>query len=236
MSRLALFDLDNTLLTGDSEVLWVEFLMARGQLDCSLAERNADLDQRYHAGTATPAEFCEFFASTFAGSSADEWAPWREAFMHDVIRPRLPAAAFALVRQHREAGDVLVRTTASSRFLVELTAREFGFGHLIATELATDASGRFTGRTSGTLNMRDGKVTRLHDWLAERGEPVAPALAAATFYSDSINDLPLMLAVGRPVAVDPDPRLALEASARQWPVLNLDRLRSNNNNNNNNKT
>lgn len=220
---LVLFDLDNTLLTGDSEVLWVEYLLAKGVLDTSLAARNAEIDQRYHAGEATPAEFCEFFASTFAGRTPQEWAPLRAGFMAEVIRPRLPAAAHELVQQHRADGDLLVLTSATSRFLVELTAQELGFEHLIATELALHSDGRFAGCTFGTLNMREGKVERLREWLAARGEASEPLLADAIFYSDSINDLPLLLAVGQPVAVDPDARLALEAQSRHWPVLRLAR-------------
>jgi len=223
MSVLALFDLDNTLLSGDSEVLWVEYLLARGVLDAGMATRNAEMDRRYQAGEAAPAEFCEFFASTFAGRTPQDWAPVRGDFMAEVIRPRIPESARELVQQHRARADLLVLTSASSRFLVELTAQELGFEHLIATELAQHDDGRFAGRTRGTLNMRDGKVARLHDWLAARGEAADAVLDSAFFYSDSINDLPLLLAVGQPVAVDPDARLALEAQARQWPVLRLTR-------------
>ena len=221
---LALFDLDHTLLSGDSEWLWVEFLIARGVLDAALATRNAELARDYQAGLATPQAFCAFFAATLAGRSPAEWMPLRDAFMDEVVRPRIPDAARGLLLQHRRCGDVLVLTSASSRFLVEATAADLGFEHLIATELAQGADGRFAGRTQGTLNMGEGKVTRLRDWLAGRcTSPPDEVLAQAAFYSDSINDLPLLRAVGRPVAVDPDPRLAQEAQARQWPVLRLPR-------------
>lgn len=221
MSTLALFDLDNTLLAGDSEVLWADYLIAQGLLDASFSARNAEMDRRYRAGEAAPAEFCEFFAGILGGKTPDEWSPVRAAFMQEVIRPRIPEAARQLVAQHRDRGDLLVLTSATSRFLVESTAAELGFEHVIATELALDADGRFVGRTRGILNMREGKVTRLISWLLERGEAPDAALAGAFFYSDSINDLPLLLAVGRPVAVDPDPRLAGEAQARRWSVLRL---------------
>jgi HAD superfamily hydrolase (TIGR01490 family) len=221
--RLVVFDLDNTLLTGDSEVLWVDFLLACGELDESFAARNADMDRRYHAGTATAAEFCSFYASTFAGRTPGQWAPIRAHFFHTVLVPRLCAAAFALVRQHRAAGDLLVLSTAASRFLCEPSARALGFEHLIATEMGQHDDGRFAGENTGTLNMREGKVTRLAAWLAEQGRAAEPVLAEAVFYSDSVNDLPLLLAVGHPVAVDPDTRLAAEALARHWPVLKLDR-------------
>lgn len=221
---LALFDLDHTLLSGDTEQLWVEFLIGRGVLDAALAARNDAMARAYQAGLAAPQDFCAFFAETLAGRSPAGWAPLRDAFMDEVVRPRIPDAARGLLLQHRRCGDVLVLTSASSRFLVEATAADLGFVHLIATELAQDAAGRFEGRTQGQLNMGEGKVVRLRSWLAERCDADADeVLAQAAFYSDSINDLPLLSAVGRPVAVDPDARLEQEARARQWPVLRLPR-------------
>lgn len=222
-TRLALFDLDNTLLTGDSEVLWGKFLVARGMAGADFAERNAEMDRRYHAGEAAPGEFCEFFAGTLAGQTPAAWAPLREAFMQEVIRPRIPDSAQALVRQYRERGELLVLTTASSRFLVELTALELGFEHLIATELRLRDDGAFAGTTTGILNMREGKVARLNAWLDDRDLAPDAVLPSASFHSDSINDLPLLLAVGQPVVVDPDARLESEAIARGWPVLRLPR-------------
>lgn len=220
--RLAVFDLDNTLLSGDSEVLWVDFLLARGELGATFAAGNADMDRRYHAGTATPAEFCAFYASTFAGRTPEEWAPVRAVFFEQVLRPRLPAAAFALVQQHREGGDLLVLSTAASRFLSEPSAAALGLRHLIATEMRQHDDGRFAGETRDTLNMREGKVTRLLAWLHDRR--MGPdALADAVFYSDSVNDLPLLGAVGQPVAVDPDARLRAHAQAAHWPILQLNR-------------
>lgn len=223
MSRLALFDLDNTLLTGDSEVLWVDYLMTCGALDQGLAYRNAEMEQRYHAGTATPDEFCAFYAAIFGARTPRQWAPLLDGFVTHIIHPRISDAARTLVRRHQDAGDLTVLTTASSRFLSEPTAQALGFEHLIATELEQGPDGCFTGRTTDTLNMCDGKVTRLRHWLAERGEPVEAALAGALFYSDSINDLPLLLAVGEPIAVDPDARLGAEAQARRWPIMKLPR-------------
>jgi HAD superfamily hydrolase (TIGR01490 family) len=219
--RLALFDLDNTLLTGDSEVLWLDYLRARGLLDEATAARNAEMDRRYHAGEATAEEFCGFYAALFAGRTPQQWQPLRDDYFASVLAPRLPAAAYALVQQHRAAGDRLVLSTASSRILAEPSAQALDFPHLIATELETGPDGRFTGRTTGTLNMREGKLARLRVWLAARGEDADAALSSATFYSDSINDLPLLLAVGHPCAVDPDARLLGEAQQRHWPVLRL---------------
>ncbi|WP_326535789.1 HAD family hydrolase [Pseudorhodoferax sp.] len=225
-ARLALFDLDNTLLTGDSEVLWVEFLLARGALDAALAARNAELDRRYHAGQVAPDEFCAFYAATFGGRTPAQWAAWLDAFAQEVVLPRLPLAAHELVQQHRAAGDRLVLTTASSRPLAQPSADALGLAELIATELAQHADGRFTGQVRGVPNMREGKLARLRHWLATQGLDADAALARAVFYSDSVNDLPLLLAVGEPVAVDPDARLAQEAAARRWPVLRLARTDS----------
>lgn len=222
--RLAIFDLDNTLLTGDSDTLWCDYLLQRGELPASFAETNRLLEQQYRVGQATAAAFSAFFASTLAGRSPQQWQAVRAAFMAEVIRPRIPEAARVLVAQHQAQGHVLVLSSATNRFLCELTAADLGFAHLIATELEQAPDGRFSGATQGTLNMREGKLQRLHEWLALHGVPDSDdALAQAWFYSDSINDLPLLSAVGSPVVVDPDTQLLLQAQRRGWPVLRLPR-------------
>ncbi len=219
---LALFDLDGTLLAGDTDELWCAFLIEEGILDrVTFEAANRDVAERYARGAITPAEFCAFYAATLAGRSAAEWAPLREHFVAAAIAPRLGEAALALVEQHRAAGDRLVLTTATNRFLTEPIAARLCIADLIATELEVIA-GRFSGRNAGVLNMREGKVTRLNGWLADQGLG-ADSLAGATFYSDSINDLALLSVVARPVAVDPDSRLEAEAARRSWPVLRLDR-------------
>jgi len=220
--RLALFDLDGTLLTGDTDVLWCDFLIEEGVLERSAFQAaNAVIAERYARGAITPAEFCAFYAATLAGRSAAGWAPWRQRFVTAVIAPRLGAEALALVERHRAAGDRLVLTTATNRFLTEPIAERLGIADLIASELEL-AGGVFTGRNAGALNMREGKVARLKAWLATEDLSEA-ALSDATFYSDSINDLALLSAVGEPVVVDPDSRLAAEAARRSWPVLRFDR-------------
>ena len=220
LKRLALFDLDNTLLDGDSDVLWCEFLMHEGVLDrAEFAERNATMDAAYRAGEATPQAFSAFYVSTLAGRSAADWEPLRQAFLRREIVPRIPAAAMALVARHRDAGDLLVLTTATNRFLTELTAVHLGIEHLIATDCEVGADGCFSGRPTGVLNMREGKVTRLHSWLAARGQALADFHSTA--YSDSINDLPLLCATTVAVAVHADARLAAEASSRGWAQLQL---------------
>jgi HAD superfamily hydrolase (TIGR01490 family) len=177
--------------------------------------------ERYALGIATPAEFCGFYAQTLAGARPDAWQLLRERFLRDVIAPRIPAAARALVERHRDDGDRMVLSTATNRYLVELTALDLGIDDLLATEVEV-VDGVFTGRNTGVLNMREGKVERLRQWLEAQGLPPT-LLAEATFYSDSKNDLPLLQAVGHPVAVDPDAVLAAHASREGWPVLRLAR-------------
>ena len=223
--RLALFDLDHTLLSGDSDVLWCEFLVRHGLLPAEQLQRNAELDAAYRAGTVAVADYCNFFVGMLAGRNAAFWAPWREDFLRLEVRPRIPSDARALVERHRATGDLTVLTTATNRVITELTAIELGFEHLIATEVEL-AEGVFTGRTTGEPNMRAGKVARLHAWLAGRGLDAparAEALALSHAYSDSANDLPLLGAVGHPVAVDPDERLRAHAQASGWRVLQLRR-------------
>lgn len=221
--NLALFDLDHTLLSGDSDVLWCEFLQDEGVLDrAEFGPRNAAMEAAYRAGTVGVLEFSSFYVGTLAGRTVAAWEPLRRRFLDEVVVPRLPAQALELVQQHRDAGDLCALTTATNRVITELTARHLGFDHLIATDCEVDAQGRLTGRPSGTLNMREGKVQRLHAWLAGRGRALAD-FADSTAYSDSINDLPLLGAVRHPVAVDPDPRLAALAAERGWPVLRLAR-------------
>ena len=218
--KLALFDLDHTLLDGDSDVLWCDFLVERGVLDrATFSARNAAMARDYQAGTVSVQAFCDFYLSTLAGRTAAQWEPLRGGFLRDVVAPRIGAAARALVRRHQEEGALVVLTTATNRFITELTAQELGIAHLIATDCEVAADGRFSGRTQGTLNMREGKVLRLHGWLAARGQALADFESWA--FSDSSNDLPLLQAVQHAVVVHPDAHLAAEAARRGWPVLQL---------------
>lgn len=217
--RLTLFDLDNTLLSGDSDVLWCEFLMARGVLErAAFAARNAAMEARYRLGTVGTQEFAHFYLGTLAGRTPAECEPLRREFLAAEIVPRIPQAAMQLVQRHLGAGDLVVMTTATSRFITELTAAHLGIDHLLAIEPEL-ADGVFTGRSRGTLNMREGKVARLHEWLAARGEELRACRSTA--YSDSINDLPLLQTVDEPVAVDPDAQLAAVARERGWRVMRL---------------
>jgi HAD superfamily hydrolase (TIGR01490 family) len=217
--RLTLFDLDHTLLAGDSDELWCEFLMTKGVLPRAEFEpRNKDIARRYRNATVSTEEFADFYVGTLAGRTPLQWEPLREEFLVTEIVPRIPEAAVQLVENHVDAGDLVVMTTATNRFITELTAMYFGIEHLLATEVEL-AQGRFTGRTRGVLNMREGKIERLKAWLKQRRHELSAFKSTA--YSDSINDLSLLEAVNHPVAVDPDPLLAAVAHERRWTVLHL---------------
>jgi HAD superfamily hydrolase (TIGR01490 family) len=217
---LALFDLDHTLLAGDSDELWCDYLIAQGALDGeAFAARNHAVAIAYRAGTVGTHEFCAFYVSTLAGRTPAQWEPLRRAFLEQVIVTRIPVSAIALLDRHRAAGDELVLTTATNRFITELTARHLGIATVLATECGFDAAGRFSGELDGAPNMREGKVARLEAWLADRGRRLQTE--DSVFYTDSINDLPLLERVRRPVAVDPEPRLATECERRGWPTISL---------------
>jgi len=217
--NLTLFDLDHTLLNGDSDVLWCDFLIERGVLDkAEFSARNADMGTRYTAGTVGLKEFADFYVGTLAGRSAQEWKPLQQEFLATWIIPRIPTAAITLVNSHLAAGDLVIMSTASNRFITELTAIYFDIEHLIATEPEVEGA-RFTGNTTGILNMREGKVERLHAWMKTRGLRLKDCKSTA--YSDSINDLPLLEAVQHPVAVNADAKLAAIAAQRDWRALDL---------------
>ena len=219
--KLTLFDLDHTLLSGDSDVLWCNFLMDEGVLARDVfAPQNADMDARYRAGTVGLNEFANFYVGTLAGKSPKEWEPLRQQFLRTHIVPRVPRSAIDLVSRHVDAGDLVIMTTATNRFITELTAIYFGIEHLIATDPEV-INGIFTGCCTGDLNMRDGKVLRLHAWLTAAGHKLRHF--ESTAYSDSINDLPLLSAVDHAIAVDPDARLRAQAKSRGWDILSLAR-------------
>jgi HAD superfamily hydrolase (TIGR01490 family) len=217
---LALFDLDHTLLTLDSDAAWVEFMIGAGALDRPVFEqRNRAIGERYRRGEVGVLEFTEFYLATLKDRDPIQLNAWRADYLARAIRPAIPAAARALVERHRGAGDLLVLTTATSRFLTAPIADELGFDHLIATEPEM-IGGRYTGKVSGTPNMREGKIVRLEAWLAQRGQRLDD-FRESWFYSDSRNDVPLLERITHPVAVNPDPELAALARARAWPVVEI---------------
>jgi HAD superfamily hydrolase (TIGR01490 family) len=218
--RLALFDLDNTLLEGDSDYEWGQFLVDRGVLerDAYEAQNRAYYDQ-YVAGTLDIHEFLGFALRPLAAHPPADLARWHGEFMAERIRPMIGPKARALVREHQRSGDLCAIITATNSFVTGPIAREFGIQHLIATE-PESKDGRFTGKVAGTPCFREGKIKRLEEWLGGRGKRLAD-FAESTLYSDSHNDLPLLERVTRPVAVDPDEKLAAKAKERSWAVISL---------------
>lgn len=214
--RLALFDLDRTLLDGDSDLLWSEVLGAHGVLD---VERVRAFHRDYHDGTLDIDAFLDFQLAPLVREEGAALLAWREEWLATCIRPRISGAACALVREHGERGHEIALITATNTWLTAPIARELGIPNLIATEPEHDA-GRFTGRVAGVPCFRAGKITRLVEWLAERGLAWGD-VTESWFYSDSHNDLPLLEKVANPVAVNPDPRLRAHAAARGWRVLEL---------------
>jgi HAD superfamily hydrolase (TIGR01490 family) len=218
--KLALFDLDNTLLTGDSDDEWFNFLAAEGALDRQAGEAaKADIVRRYREGSVGTLEFCEYFLRLFAPFEMPALLAWREKYIREWILPRIPEAARALLDSHRD--DLVVIATATNRFITEPIARELGVEHLIATEPEM-REGRFTGRVAGTPSFREGKAQRTLEWLAGRGQKLGE-FTESWFYSDSINDRPLLELVTHPTAVDPDPQLERLARERGWRLLRLPR-------------
>ncbi|MCL4744077.1 MAG: HAD-IB family hydrolase [Burkholderiaceae bacterium] len=217
--RLTIFDLDHTLLDGDSDTLWCEFLVERGLLDrAHFFAGNADMERRYALGTVGVDEFAAFYVSTLAGRTVPEVDSLRRDFLRESIVPRIPDAARALVARHLATDDLVVLSTATNRVITELTAAHLEIPHLIATEVERRAE-RYSGRPIGVPNMRDGKVERLDAFLAARS--LSLEQCESRFYSDSINDLPLLSAVRTAVVVNPDDRLADVAACRGWEAIRL---------------
>lgn len=217
--NIAFFDLDHTLLNGDSDVAWIEFLIAEGLVDgATLGEQNRDIAKRYKAGTVDPLEFTHFYVGTLVGRSPEDWEPIRQRFYAQQIAPKITQAARALVAQHQTAGHTVVLTSATNTFLTELTAQGLGITHLLGS-VPERVNGLFTGKVEGLLNMRAGKVQRAKAWLAERGLNLSEVNSYG--YSDSMNDLPLLEAVNHPVVVHPDAQLAAIAKARGWPFVSV---------------
>ena len=215
---LAIFDLDNTLLRGDSDHAWGEFLVEQGAVE---RERFAAENNRYYAaylaGTLDIYEFLEQHQlRPLAEHDRATLERWRAEFMRTKIAPLITPAARALVEKHRARGDTLLIVTATNSFITAPIAQAFGIPHLIATEPA-QANGQFTGKVAGVPAYREGKVTRLNEWLVTHREN----LSDSWFYSDSHNDLPLLEVVTHPVAVNADTTLAQVARTRGWPMIVL---------------
>ena len=215
--QLAIFDLDNTLLAGDSDYLWGKFLTERGIVDAEFYEQeNQRFYEEYKAGELDIFEFLAFSLKPLSEHSPATLASLHRDFMAECIRPIITLASRQLLAKHRDNGDVLLIITATNRFITSPIAEELAVPHLLATDPEM-INGRYTGQVTGIPCFREGKVERLQHWLQQTGYN----LAESWFYSDSHNDLPLLEMVTHPVAVDPDDTLADHAEARGWPVISL---------------
>lgn len=214
---LAIFDLDNTLLGGDSDYLWGRFLAENHIVDPEVYhDANLAFYHDYQAGRLDINAFLEFVFTPLKDNSMVDLLQWREAYLQQKIMPIMLPKARALVEQHRQQGDTLLIITATNSFLTTPIAEKLGIEHLIATNPEL-IDGRFTGKVAGIPSFQHGKVSRLQDWLTEHQQ----TLAGSIFYSDSHNDLPLLEKVETPVAVDPDETLRQVAQQRGWKILSL---------------
>jgi len=217
--KLVLFDLDNTLLAGDSDYEWGQYLIETGVLDRTEYEaRNKGFYEQYKAGTLDIMEFLAFALAPLASHPRAMLDAWHAGFMQRKIEPMIREPARALVARH--AGDLCAVVTATNAFVTAPIARAFGIPNLVATEPEQDGIGCFTGRVAGIPCFREGKVSRVQAWLAGLGHE-AGDFEQRWFYSDSANDLPLLEWATHPVAVDPDDRLRTAATQRGWPILGL---------------
>jgi HAD superfamily hydrolase (TIGR01490 family) len=217
--RLILFDLDNTLLTGDTDVEWLNFLIDAGVVEAAERAANDEMSRQYREGIAGTEEFVRFYLRHYVPHPMEKLLAWRDRFLPERILPRISSAARELVAGHLGRGDTVAIITATNRFLTAPVARELGVEHLMATEPEI-REGRFTGATIGTPCFRGGKIEHLDQWLAGRGVHFRD-FAETWFYSDSINDVALLGRSSHPVAVDPDPQLERYAREHRWQVLRL---------------
>jgi HAD superfamily hydrolase (TIGR01490 family) len=218
--NLALFDLDNTLLSGDSDFEWAQFLISKGVLDREVHEaRNIEFFEQYKAGTLDIHAFLDFQLAPLSRHPREELDTWHKEFVATRIQPLISSAARELVARHAKAGDLLAIVTATNSFVTGPIAHEFNVPHLIAT-IPAQENGRFTGRPRGTPSFREGKIVRVDAWLESLGLWLG-SFEQSWFYSDSHNDLPLLEKVTHPVAVDADATLAQIAARRGWTQISL---------------
>lgn len=214
---LAIFDLDNTLLDGDSDYLWGKFLAGQGLVDGDWYEReNQRFYDEYKAGTLDIFEFLEFSLRPLSENSPETLQKLHQQFMQECIRPIITSASRDKINEHADRGDILLIITATNKFITGPIATELGIENILATEPEV-IDGHYTGKVSGIPCFREGKVQRLHDWLRQNGLN----LADSYFYSDSHNDLPLLELVSHPVAVDPDETLQQHAEMKGWKIISL---------------
>ena len=215
--RLAIFDLDHTLLAGDSDHMWGDYMIEAGLVDgASYKRRNDAFYEDYKAGRLDIAAYTRFALEPLARLGEETLLPLRDRFVAERIDPIVAPAAPMLLEKHRIQGDELLIITATNRFVTEPIAQLLGVDELIATD-PEYVNGRYTGNITGTASYREGKVTRLEEWLSLRDEK----FSEITFYTDSHNDLPLLRRVDKPVVVDPDATLRAAAQKAGWPIITL---------------
>lgn len=215
--KLALFDLDNTLLGGDSDYSWGQFLVEKGVVDPDSYETaNRRFYEDYKQGTLDIHEFAAFSFQPLVEHTLEQLQAWRAMFLEEKIHPIMLQKGFDAIQHHRERGDVVLIITATNSFVTRPIAEAFGVGELIATDPEM-INGKYTGKISGTPCFQEGKVKRLQQWLGEK----EVSLGDSTFYSDSHNDIPLLESVGYPIAVDPDEQLRKHALENDWEVMSF---------------
>ncbi|MBQ0936928.1 histidinol-phosphatase [Ideonella paludis] len=222
MSRtLALFDLDGTLLPGDSDHAFGAFMVTLGWADADLWQRrNDEFYAQYQAGRLDLAEYIDFATSVWRDRSPEEAAAAHARYMREVIEPMMHDSARQLVRQHLQAGHLCAMVTATNEFVTRPIAAAFELPHILAVNLKRDDQGRVTGAIEGVPTYQAGKIDRVEAWLAEQGLSL-DSFDDVVFYSDSTNDLPLLERVRTPIATNPTPALAAIARERGWRILNL---------------
>ncbi len=221
MKNLCLFDLDHTLLPLDSDHEWGEFMVRVGWADAeNFRQRNDSFYRQYQEGVLDLNAYIEFSTSTWRHRTHDEQRAMHQRFMREVVEPGIRPQALALVREHQQRGDLVAVVTATNEFVTAPIAAAFGVSHLLAVRLKRDAHGRVTGAIDGVPTFQSGKITRVEQWLDAQGLSLA-GFDRVSFYSDSMNDLPLLERATDPVATNPSPPLEAIAHARGWRILKL---------------
>jgi HAD superfamily hydrolase (TIGR01490 family) len=215
--KLAIFDLDNTLIAGDSDCLWGEFLSEQGYIDSEAYQAGHErFYQEYVDGVMDIHEFLEFQLKVLADNDRDQLNEWRKTYIEEKIKPIMLPKAIKLIDEHRQEEHELLIITATNRFITEPIANEFNIDNLIACEPEI-INGQYTGKVSGTPSYAEGKVTRLNEWLENQKQ----TFDESWFYSDSHNDIPLLKEVEHAITVDADETLTAEAEKQNWPVISL---------------
>lgn len=214
---LAIFDLDNTLIAGDSDHAWGEYLVEQGVVDAAYyQQKNNQFYQDYQNGSLVIEDYLDFALAPLANNTLEDLHQWRQAFFEHKIKPLMLPQATQLITEHTNNNDTLLIITATNRFVTEPIAAAFGITHLIATEPEKDQQG-YTGKVAGVPSFKDGKITRLKQWLDLHPH----SMEGSYFYSDSHNDLPLLKLVEYPVAIDPDDELRNYCEVQGWPIRSL---------------